>query len=256
MAATKKTTTIYDEVVGDLIAAFKTLHHSVVKRSAQLAILHQHILDKTFPRDLAFKLGAPQLPASYPTALAKELVDAESAHLLHAKNAIVADRARCHQRFVDQLKGDLAAYDDPKFLLDLVLARLPVLRDNLEDAKEIRYSLTVLISNFRQTLKAQEAPTASAGQPMELIASTDTAAVATQLALVLKTMESMQSQINSLGKQKRLPHATSASAAPAPQRSGNPDRRNKSPSAPTRKQARKDTADHATGKSNRKPQQK
>jgi hypothetical protein len=255
MAGSRKTSACFDQVVGDLLADYKSLHYEVAKRKSQLATLHQHLLDKTFPRDLSFKIGPPQLPATMSAFLAKDLLSAEAAGFLTAKTEALARRAQCYQSFVEDLQGKLLAYDNSNYILDLVVSRLPVMRDDHEGAKQISYNVIVLISNFRQSLKAQEAPTASAGPPMDIAASTDTAVLAAQLATVLKTVATLTSEMQSLKNAKRLPHATSASAVHAPRSGTNPDHRKKSASVPKRKETN-DTADRAVAKPNRKQQRK
>ena len=54
--SSKKTTTLMDSVVDELVSTYRGCFFDHKKRLAQLAKYEQHLLDKSMPPDLAFKI--------------------------------------------------------------------------------------------------------------------------------------------------------------------------------------------------------
>ena len=248
--ATKKATSVLDNVVDDIVASFRAAFFEHKKRAAQLATLKQHDLDGTLPPDLAFKVGPIQLPASFPEADAEELHAAERKFIDQAKSSILSARISAYEKFVASLAASVTTKSSGSDIHTEIVKRVPAITSDTKTIDELVHSAHIRISVFLAAMEEKASNTVAAPNYAAAVSSGPPLnEVIPMLQQLTTAVESLSRQVQSMGNGRRLPHATAASARD-PRKSGKKDQKRLSASRPEQKEERSRSA--TPGRENRK----
>ena len=248
----KKTASLMDSLVDDLFSSYRSIFFDHKKREAQLEKLQQHILDKTLPPDLSFKIGEMQFPKSFSETAREQLLAAEREILDKAKLQILTARVDAHRSHVEELAAHLRLFSVRENIQTQCIQRIPALSANLPAIDAICKDVTFQISAFEAAQRPREGPPATA--PHMEVSSGDN--FSRQLEQMTTALQELTSKVSLLENKARLhPPATAASASSETKR-GRPDPRNVSTSQHRRKPDRTRSATPGRGKSDKAPLRK
>ena len=163
--ASKKTTTLTDRVIDEVVATYRGLFFDHKKRLEQLTRYNQHILDKTLPSDLAFKFGAKQIPKSFGAAAGSELLAVEQRIMDKAKSDILDARIAAYQLNVEQLEADLHIFHTEAYVRDNCIDRIPMLQEDKASCDLLIHNIAIQISAFRASQRERPSTATSQAPP-------------------------------------------------------------------------------------------